>query len=960
MEKTGVCMDCPLKACQCIGRPEQPAPDILFIGGYPVQQDVDNGPFFGKNSSTLRMAVREVMCGRHLKPHMSIAYGYSTLCAPPWNEDAKKYDINADIFKRCSVHILEYIDRAKPAVIVAVGVEALHTLGYKGTEGDHRGSVLKFKTADGTEIPVIATFHVVKVAKDPGLYPTFRKDIAKAFSIFNDGGMESADLDIETPVEFGDVVSMLARARAEVAVEAARTGKAQGIAVDTETSSLKPYNPQDRVIAVSLSWKAGHGVAFPLEHTAHRYTEQQRDEILRALGELLSDPNVVIIMANGKFDLQWLKLHYGVPMRPLSFDTMLAEHLIDEDKKGAYSLKAITQDRFPSMGRYEKELQQHLHERWKAKDDEIAAILAGHKEREFARMVSWWVGLSEEERTRIFGNWVDKGYVDLTESTMHVKVQTRKVKGELVPKKAYMAKLVRTLRTLPEAELALYLPKQEAVIPEELTVKSFEDADLGILLRYAAIDAISTRLVANDQIKTDFANDTKLLHEVAMKTGKKVKTRHVSQALTNIALPMSEVLSEMEYHGIRLDRERAKEYQRILLEKMEETKEAMFMEVGRAFSVSSSSPDLGNILFRDMGLPVLKYTESGMPSTDADTLRQLAEEHDLPFLTKLLAYRKLDKCVHTYVDNWLKMSAMDGRLHCTFLQHGTATGRLSSSNPNLQNVPYQIKEAGLNLKALFLPDDGYDLYDLDISNAEMRTLCAYSLDEKLIDAFQHGKDLHCLTGAGISQYTYDDLMANKENKTTDQYRKRQLGKKVNFGTIYCIGAEGLSNQLWAEMRIRESPEQCQQYLDAFFETYPGVARYVNETKAFAERFKFVCTYTGRRRRFASAGFSRSGIARMQRQAVNAVIQSTSSDLVAYNMIDLRQWLIQHGGRLLLTVHDSMPFQLPHGMAESGGVMQEIRHIITERIQERAPWLPVEWKFDVGWGPDYGHTNGEVR
>lgn len=958
MEKTGVCLECPLKECACIGKPPQPKPDILFVGGYPVQQDVENGPFFGKNSRTLQMAVREVMKGRRLKPHMSVAYGYSTLCAPEWDEQAKKYNINADISKRCSVHILEYIDRTKPSVIVCVGVDALHALGYKGTEGDHRGSVLKFRTADGTEIPVVATYHVVKVAKDPGLYPTFKKDIEKAFTIFNDRGVEVVDMRIETPIEFNDVMRTLDRAYREISEKAAASGKPKGLAVDTETSSLTPYNPNDRVIAISLSWDEGLGVAYPLEHSEHPYTERQLAAILEATEKLLTHPNVGIIMANGKFDLQWLKMHYGLKMQPMIFDTMLAEHLVDEDKKGEYSLKAITQDRFPSMGKYEKELQEHLQSKWAEKDEAVSAILKKHKEEEFDRLVSWWVNMEESERKDIFDEWLRDEYVDLTDQVKMVNVQVRKLKGTLVPTKKYQQQLVRLLYRLPIEELRKRSLTSDPVIPAELQVKSFEDADLGILLKYAAIDALSTLMVAKDQRDRDFAMDTQILQSVASRIGRPVKTAHVSHALSNISLPMSEVLSEMEYNGVRIDRDRAREYQRIIKEKMEEVKDAMFTAVGRQFSVSSSSPDLGKILFEEMGLPVLKTTDSGMPSTDAETLKQLSEEHELPFLSQLLVYRKLDKCVHTYIDNWLKMSELDGRLHCTFLQHGTATGRLSSSNPNLQNVPYQIKEANLNLKALFLPDDGYDMYDLDISNAEMRVLCAYSQDESLIDAFNTGKDLHCLTGAGISQYTYDDLMANKENKTTDQYRKRQLGKKVNFGTIYCIGAEGLSNQLWAEMRIRETPEQCQQYLDAFFVTYPGVARYVNETKAFAETFKFVCTYTGRRRRFASAGFSRAGIARMKRQAVNAIIQSTSSDLVAFNMIDLRQWLIKNGGRLILTVHDSMPFQLPHGMAQSG-ILKDIRHIITERIAERAPWLPVEWKFDVGWGSDYGHTNGEV-
>ena len=276
---------------------------------------------------------------------------------------------------------------------------------------------------------------------------------------------------------------------------------------------------------------------------------------------------------------------------------------------------------------------------------------------------------------------------------------------------------------------------------------------------------------------------------------------------------------------------------------------------------------------------------------------------------------------------------------------------------NLQNTPFSLKEAGLNLKSLFLPDsEEYEIYELDISNAEMRVLTAYSRDEALTDAFNHGKDLHCLTAAGISQYTYEDLKEHKEDKETDQYRKRQLAKKVNFGTIYCMSPDRLQQQLWSELRIEESLEQCQEYLDKFFVTYPGVQQYIESTKNFVMRFGYTVTFTGRRRRFAIANYSRAQGARMGRQAVNARIQTTSSDLVMYNLIDLDSWLGERNGRMLLTVHDSLLFQLPK---DAGSVYGDIHRIITKNTAERAPWLPVEWKFDVGKGPNYGDTHDKV-
>ena len=176
-------------------------------------------------------------------------------------------------------------------------------------------------------------------------------------------------------------------------------------------------------------------------------------------------------------------------------------------------------------------------------------------------------------------------------------------------------------------------------------------------------------------------------------------------------------------------------------------------------------------------------------------------------------------------------------------------------------------------------------------------------------------------------------------------------------TVYCIGAEGLSNQLWSELRIRESAETCQKYLDDFFVAYPGVHQYIEDTKRFATLYGFVPTYTGRRRRFPSARYNRSLASRMARQAVNARIQSTSSDLVQFNLIDLHQYLMaEHIGRIMLTVHDSIVFQVPIGYTGLAGPLYDI---ITTKTAERFPWLPVTWKFDAGCGPNYGDAHADV-
>jgi DNA polymerase-1 len=264
----------------------------------------------------------------------------------------------------------------------------------------------------------------------------------------------------------------------------------------------------------------------------------------------------------------------------------------------------------------------------------------------------------------------------------------------------------------------------------------------------------------------------------------------------------------------------------------------------------------------------------------------------------------------------------------------------------------------MNIKSVFLPDsDEYDLYDLDIANAEMRVLCAYSRDAALTKAFNEGMDLHCLTASAIGDYTYEEIKANKENKGSPHYKLRQLAKAVNFGTIYCMSASTLVRNLWENNRVVITEKEAEAYLDKFFEGYPGVADYIKRTQLFVGRYHFAHTYIGRLRRFPILAYNSRERNRVGRQAVNARIQSTSADIVATNMIDVdREILKQNDGRMLLTVHDSMVFQLPKGL-DGGEVRSMLDKSILDNVREKFPWLPVPWKYDVDRGPNYGTTSG---
>ena len=958
MEKVGACLECSLLHRPCAEPVGSPSPNLVVLQGFPMAPKDPNdrlSAFGDKGGAMVQRMVENI--GRRISSganRVRAAYCHAVECAPEWDPEAKKFQYDVSVINHCAPRVHRYLDRAKPGAILALGTDALKCLGFKGTARGMRGGVYSFRLNDGTEVPVVVSYHIADIKRTPGLTATLEKDVEKACRLAS-GGDFGEGADVNVLIEHDEIVQRLRDMR-DMMAKLTKVHKQVSLALDTETTSLTPYNPEDRVIAVSLAMYGFPAVAFPFEHRGHPFTAEELAEIRTALEELFNIPGVSILGCNGKFDTQWLKYHYGLNMPDYDADVMLAEHCLDEDKKGEYSLKDITRDRFPALGRYEQELKRLLADAQGVLNDEWAMAEDAWRDYTSQSMLDWWLELDEDARIANIVRWQEKGWLPNDSKFWALKdVKRRKLKGEYVIPKKYREELSRMLKAIPVEQLeGIELPRRmHGDKPREVT---FEDVDMAEMLWYAAMDAHVTRQISIDQ-QSSFTADLARINAALAKNRPPVAVPSPYHAYKNQDMPLSAALAHMEYYGVGFDRDKCERYIGTVEEKMEELKDSLFNEVGYKFSLSSSSGDLAKILFEDRGLPVLKRTDSGAPSTDADTLKQLYDEYDQGFLKNLLAYRKMDKVLHTYLKNWMKMSLLDGKLHCQFNQIGTATFRLSSNQPNLQNIPFALKEADLNLKELFIPDYGYTLAELDISNAEMRILTAYSRDKNLTDAFNTGKDLHCLTAASISDYSYDDLKAHKEDKTSDQYRKRQLAKKVNFGTIFGMSGKKFQEQIWSEMRIRESEEQCQAYLDGFFKAYPDVRKYMDDTINFVMHNHFSYTYTGRIRRFPIAAYDRAQAARMGRQAVNARIQTTSSDTVMRNLIDVHNWLLRENlGRILLTVHDSIVFQVKEGTT---GVMQQLKKLVTEDTAVRCPWLPVEWKFDAGCGSNYGDTHGEL-
>ncbi len=335
------------------------------------------------------------------------------------------------------------------------------------------------------------------------------------------------------------------------------------------------------------------------------------------------------------------------------------------------------------------------------------------------------------------------------------------------------------------------------------------------------------------------------------------------------------------------------------------------------------------ILFEKLGLPILKKTKTGY-STAEDVLEQLAAHHELP--GRVLAWRKLSKLKSTYLDALPPLvDETTGRIHPSFHQLGAATGRLSASNPNVQNIPIRGAEGG-RIREAFVPAEGRVLLSADYSQVELRIVAHYSGDASLIEAFRDGEDVHRRTAAEVAGISLDEV--------TDEQRAR--AKAVNFGIIYGSSAFGLSRQLGI------AAGEAQSTIDAYFAQYEGVRRFLDETTAQAKKDGFVRTWMGRRRYLPDLG-SRNRVLRQaaERMATNTVIQGTAADLIKKAMVDVDRALTASGLRatLILQVHDELVFETPIDEQEA------LTDLVRARMENVAS-LSVPLVVDIGTGQNW--------
>lgn len=394
-----------------------------------------------------------------------------------------------------------------------------------------------------------------------------------------------------------------------------------------------------------------------------------------------------------------------------------------------------------------------------------------------------------------------------------------------------------------------------------------------------------------------------------------------------IELPLVYTLSDMEKEGVHVDAEELKRYGEELAAQIAVLEKEIYEGAGETFNINSPK-QLGHILFEKLEMPYGKKTKTGY-STAADVLEKLAVEY--PLVSKILEYRQLAKLKSTYADGLANFIEEDGRIHTNFQQTVTATGRLSSTDPNLQNIPIRM-ELGRMIRKVFLPKDGYVFVDADYSQIELRILAHMSGDEMLIQAYREAQDIHRMTASQVFHTPFEEV--------TDLQRRN--AKAVNFGIVYGISSFGLSQDLSI------SKKEAQEYIERYFESYPKIKEFLDGCVEKARKDGYSVTMFGRRRplpEISSSNFMQRSFG--ERIAMNAPIQGTAADIIKIAMNRVHRRLIDEGlkSRLLLQVHDELLIEA------APDEVDEVKKILDEEMKGAAD-LSVELEIDTHTGKNW--------
>lgn len=845
--------------------------------------------------------------------------------------------------------LIQYAIPNQPIMVFALGPTVLRSLGVRFKKYDPLQGQILSTNIMGREVYVYPSLSKKKMVVKTGFLEVLKQHI-KSFMGYVLDVQQGREIQLHPPLEelTKDYVYPKTLDEVQTLVDTilnysgkAATPAANIIALDTETNTKYPHRQKLKLLSVTVAWDEGRAASILAEHPDAPWTlAQVRPHLARLF--LSANPKV---FHNGQFDLKVLNAK-GFAVRKYAWDTMAAEHLLSEDKRGYYGLKSLTKICAPQYAGYEDKVQEHV-----AADEAPS--------------------------------------------------QSKQLKAE--------ARKAGVSPAAPKIKLRGAAKK----LDEDTKADGFANIPVDELLVYGAVDADVTRRICQQQIQrmhvetVNYRKAQKHIAESPMHAPLCVPRTTVPNPLPHLmmhhVIPAVRVLADMEAFGMAVDsvhlNQLAVEMENSIAVSGTKLLSMVLphtLSAGEKFNPNSTvhlqrvlfgagfiHPDTGEAVSY-AGRVAPTYTATGQQSTNANFLRGLASQMDCPFSRELLQYRAMTKARNTFVENIRVLSAEDGRMHTSFHVTGTGTGRLSSSDENMQNIPSKIGKH--NIKKIFTSSDPPNqvICNADAKAAEVRVYAAYSKDPNLIKALANGMDPHSyfssvgynpavvLEGIPASErkmamdligiddehpWTYDDFESAERYMGTDKVpgpypaygrqlaKLRKNMKRVVFGILY-----GASSRKVAQI-VGISEEQAQKIIDILFRMFPTIPEYMRVTREQVDFFGIIETFFGRRRRLDLTSLSRSLKASAYRKAINFYIQSTSSDIVLSVLCEIDQMIRELQGRMLITVHDSLVFEVPKRYVSQ--LPELIEEYGVRRVAARYPWLPVPFKWDVQVGPSYG-------
>ncbi|MFN3781428.1 MAG: DNA polymerase I, partial [Candidatus Kapaibacteriota bacterium] len=441
---------------------------------------------------------------------------------------------------------------------------------------------------------------------------------------------------------------------------------------------------------------------------------------------------------------------------------------------------------------------------------------------------------------------------------------------------------------------------------------------------------ISMRELPPEKITNYACEDADLAYRLTLVLKKELEKQNLLHLATNLEFPLIEVLRDMEYNGVYVSQEILSSISTTLNQQVNEVREKIYREAGVRFNIDSPK-QLGQVLFEKLQLPVIAKTKTGY-STDMSVLSQLAESY--PIARDILEYRQMTKLLSTYIDALPELIyPKTGRIHTTFNQTITSTGRLSSTEPNLQNIPIR-SEFGKEIRKAFVPQrSDWLMLSADYSQIELRIIAYISQDENLIEAFKKGLDIHSATASLLFNKPLDQIDASM----------RRIAKTVNFGILYGLGPYGLSQRLG----IPQS--EAKSIIENYLSKYPGIKKYVEETIASTQRKGYAETLCGRRRYFPNINSQNKNLRSAdERAAINLPIQGTAADMMKIAMINIHRKFRHYkfSSMMILQIHDELLFEVPTSEVEN------VKEVVLQEMQNALSLGQVPVVVDIGLGESW--------